>query len=252
MGCLFYNSPFVQYRWCLAGVSPAPCPFNRTVLHALNLNSHCFPWTNIHSNGTMHHIIGSNLPILFLPPIASDCHFHIQYVSQRTLEQVDYITHSLNTFTTNTAQEHDGIMIYQPLPPIFAPNYATFSRLYLVLCHSNSSALCNSCWVVKFIYNSWPVIRHILWYFIQIIWLLTINVVKSKMNKERRRSKSKKDSNPSAQRTSCWVVYWMGSIDAMAMTLLTPLLTTTINPTSTVCCVFYSFCDLLFDYKLCV
>eukprot|EP01083_Nonionella_stella_P127352 385787_1 len=91
MGCLFYNSPSVQYRWCLAGVSPAPCPFNRTVLHALNLILHWFPWTNIHSNGTMHYIIGSDLPILFLPPIASDCHLHIQYASQRTLEQVDSI-----------------------------------------------------------------------------------------------------------------------------------------------------------------
>eukprot|EP01083_Nonionella_stella_P283020 963225_1 len=169
MGCLFYNSPFVQYRWCLAGVSPAPCPFNRTVLHALNLNSHCFPWTNIHSNGTMHYIIGSDLPILFLPPIASDCHFHIQYISQRTLEQEDsiillvldsamsYIPISIVFCISCTSQspfldrqmwmvsgrtiETDEGTKHQPPP-------SPFTSHYLVICHPNSSAQQVSSWVV--------------------------------------------------------------------------------------------------------
>eukprot|EP01083_Nonionella_stella_P284314 967836_1 len=93
MGCLFYNSPFVQYRWCLAGVSPAPCPSSYTVHCAQQNKHHCHPWINIFYNGTMHHILGFIPSILFLPPIASDCHVYIQYHSQRTLEQVDHIIH---------------------------------------------------------------------------------------------------------------------------------------------------------------
>eukprot|EP01083_Nonionella_stella_P032217 88195_1 len=170
MGCLFYNSPFVQYRWCLAGVSPAPCPPDNTVPHASHYTRYCHPRIIILYCGTIHYIFGFTFLILFLPPIASDCHLHIQYVSQRTLEQVDSIILfvldsamfcilisivfcilctskspfldrqmwmvSGRRIETNEETEHQQ------------PPTSSFTSHYLIICHPNSSAQQVSSWVV--------------------------------------------------------------------------------------------------------
>eukprot|EP01083_Nonionella_stella_P283019 963223_1 len=179
MGCLFYNSPSVQYRWCLAGVSPAPCP-NYTTHYAQQYIQHCHPWVNIYFNGTMHHILGFTPSNLLLPPIASDCHTHIQYDSQRTLEQVDYIIHllldsamqyipfsivfcifytSYSLFldrpmwmvsgrTIETDETDERTKYLPPTASSFAPNSTAISRHYLIIYHPNPSTQHVSSWVV--------------------------------------------------------------------------------------------------------
>eukprot|EP01083_Nonionella_stella_P032219 88198_1 len=177
MGCLFYNSPFVQYRWCLAGVSPAPCPPDNTVPHASHYTRYCHPRIIILYCGTIHYIFGFTFLILFLPPIASDCHTHNQ--THWTQEQVDHNIHSIHSAMSYITVyfclflTHILYIIQEPMPcnvdvwlgpvmphasasnrPVGRPDTkhqpppSSFTSHYLIICHPNSSAQQVSSWVV--------------------------------------------------------------------------------------------------------
>eukprot|EP01083_Nonionella_stella_P283022 963228_1 len=117
MGCL-YSSPLVQYRWCLAGVSPAPCPYDHTVLvTATELHCHSLIYHKINGfgNNAINWIL-FNAITLSMPPYTSDCHSNNTLTLKRTLEQVDVLYRNWNdmsyflsrnlymhTLTTNTS-----------------------------------------------------------------------------------------------------------------------------------------------------
>eukprot|EP01083_Nonionella_stella_P317357 1155051_1 len=97
MGCL-YSSPLVQYRWCLAGVSPAPCPYDHTVLvTATELHCHSLIYHKINGfgNNAINWIL-FNAITLSMPPYTSDCHSNNTLTLKRTLEQVDVLYRNWN------------------------------------------------------------------------------------------------------------------------------------------------------------